>query len=111
MKYQREAVEPPYPTPPQSVTERRKYSPVCLPGALEHARQSTLAREAEELGSGDSVIGRLSEGFRKLTTEEQMQAILSAKMNQATSIVGEIAKVGKQEEKGVDARTTEQSAG
>lgn len=36
-------------------------------------------------GSGDAVVSRLNEGFRSLTTEEQMWAILSAKRKPATS--------------------------
>lgn len=70
MKHPSEASEPPRPTQPPSVTEPRRHSTPCLLGAIEQARQDALAREAEDLGSGEAVINRLSEEFKNLSTNE-----------------------------------------
>lgn len=97
-RHQRDTDEPQYPAQPQPVTAARKYSPVCLTGAFEQARQDALVREAEELGSGEAVINRLSEGFKNLSTDEQMHAILSAKRKPAMQENGEMQSAGQQKE-------------
>jgi hypothetical protein len=96
------------PREPVSVFARRRNHGPCLPPPSGYKtpeeiedEQSPVGRMSDEYrrlvdageeceGSGEATIVRLSEGFRSLSTEEQMQAkILAAKRKPSASADGE----------------------
>lgn len=99
-KYMTPCLQPPV-SEPQSVTEPRGYGKGCLPPPA--AERTTHTSNEENMGSGEAVVDRLSEEYRKLSAEEQYRAtILSAKRKPTVPVDAE-TKANERPEEGATA--------